>query len=66
MLLTIPDLLSAEQVASARELLDHAEWVDGKVTAGPQSARAKRNQQLLEGFRRRRNARRHDPDRAAA
>ena len=48
MLLTITDLLSAEQVASARELLDHAEWVDGKVTAGPQSARAKRNQQLLE------------------
>jgi PKHD-type hydroxylase len=49
MLLTIPDLLTAEQVSSARELLDKAEWVDGKVTAGPQSARAKRNQQLLEG-----------------
>src|SRR5687767_14946792 len=49
MLLTIPDLLSAEQVSSARELLDKAEWVDGKVTAGPQSARAKRNQQLPEG-----------------
>jgi PKHD-type hydroxylase len=49
MLLTIPDLLSAEQVSSARELLDKADWVDGKVTAGPQSARAKRNQQLPEG-----------------
>ena len=49
MLLTIPDLLSAEQVSSARELLDDAEWVDGKVTAGPQSARAKSNQQLPEG-----------------
>lgn len=49
MLLTIPDLLSAEQVSSAREMLDAAEWVDGKVTAGPQSARAKRNQQLPEG-----------------
>ena len=49
MLLTIPDLLSAEQVATARELLESAEWVDGKVTAGPQSARAKRNQQLPEG-----------------
>src|SRR4029450_4384013 len=46
MLLTIPDLLTAEQVSSARELLDRAEWVDGKVTAGPQSARAKKNQQL--------------------
>lgn len=49
MLLTIPDLLSAEQVAIARGLLESAEWVDGKVTAGPQSARAKRNQQLPEG-----------------
>ena len=41
MLLTIPDLLSAEQVSSVRELLDTADWVDGKVTAGPQSARAR-------------------------
>lgn len=49
MLLAIPDLLSAEQVASARELLGKAEWVDGKVTAGPQSARAKSNMQLPEG-----------------
>jgi len=49
MLLTISDLLSAEQVSTAREMLDKAQWVDGKVTAGPQSARAKRNQQLAEG-----------------
>ena len=49
MLLTIPDLLSANQVATARELLENAEWVDGKVTAGAQSARVKRNQQLPEG-----------------
>ena len=49
MLLTISDLLSAEQVSTAREMLDRAQWVDGKVTAGPQSARAKRNQQLAEG-----------------
>ena len=49
MLLTIPDLLSADQVAEARDLLEHAEWVDGRVTAGVQSARAKRNQQLPEG-----------------
>jgi PKHD-type hydroxylase len=49
MLLTIPDLLSADQVSSAREMLDAAEWIDGKVTAGVQSARAKRNQQLPEG-----------------
>src|SRR6187401_511744 len=49
MLLTIPDLLTAEQLSTARELLDRAEWIDGKATAGPQSARAKKNQQLPEG-----------------
>jgi PKHD-type hydroxylase len=49
MLLTIPDVLTSEQVATARTMLETAEWVDGKVTAGPQSARAKRNQQLPEG-----------------
>lgn len=49
MLLTIPDLLTADQVGAARELLDNARWVDGKVTAGPQSARAKLNMQLPEG-----------------
>jgi PKHD-type hydroxylase len=48
MLIQIPDVLSAEQVAHARHLLDHAEWVDGKVTAGHQSARAKNNMQLPE------------------
>jgi PKHD-type hydroxylase len=49
MLLTIPDVLTTEQLSTARALLETAEWVDGKVTAGPQSARAKRNQQLIEG-----------------
>jgi PKHD-type hydroxylase len=49
MLLAIPDLLNEEQIATARTLLQEAEWVDGKVTAGPQSARAKRNMQLPEG-----------------
>ncbi len=48
MLIQIPDVLSAEQVAHARRLLDEAEWVDGKVTAGHQSARAKNNMQLPE------------------
>jgi PKHD-type hydroxylase len=49
MLLAIPNVLNAEQVTSARALLNQAEWVDGKVTAGPQSARAKQNMQLPEG-----------------
>ena len=49
MLITIPDLLSPAQVAQARQILDAAEWVDGKVTAGHQSARAKDNMQIPEG-----------------
>jgi len=49
MLLAIPDVLSAEQAAQARKILDSAQWVDGKVTAGHQSAQVKDNQQLREG-----------------
>jgi PKHD-type hydroxylase len=49
MLLAIPDFLDRDQLAKARELLDGAEWIDGKVTAGPQSARTKNNMQLAEG-----------------
>jgi PKHD-type hydroxylase len=49
MLLPIPDVLTADQVLRARQLFDQAEWVDGRVTAGHQSARAKDNMQLPEG-----------------
>lgn len=49
MLLTIPDLLSKAQVAQCRTALDQAEWVDGNVTSGPQSALAKNNRQIPEG-----------------
>ena len=49
MLLPIPDVLTAEQVLRARKLFDEAEWVDGRVTAGYQSARAKDNMKLPEG-----------------
>jgi PKHD-type hydroxylase len=49
MLLAIPDVLSAEQASQARKILDSAQWVDGKVTAGHQSAEVKDNQQLREG-----------------
>jgi PKHD-type hydroxylase len=48
MLLHIPHVLTREQVGRARELLLQAEWVDGRVTAGPQSSRAKQNLQLRE------------------
>jgi PKHD-type hydroxylase len=48
MLLQIPDVLTADQVAQARRQLDAAAWVDGRVTAGHQSARVKHNVQLPE------------------
>jgi PKHD-type hydroxylase len=49
MLLPIPDVLKADQVLRARQLLAEADWVDGRVTAGHQSARTKDNMQLPEG-----------------
>ncbi len=48
MLLQIPDVLNAQQVAQCRQKLAEANWVDGKITAGHQSARAKDNMQLPE------------------
>jgi PKHD-type hydroxylase len=48
MLLTIPDVLTPEQVLRSRTLLEEADWVDGRVTAGHQSARNKDNMQLPE------------------
>jgi PKHD-type hydroxylase len=49
MLLAVPDVLTAEEVAEARHTLDAGEWVDGRATAGHQSARSKDNRQLPEG-----------------
>lgn len=49
MLLTIPDLLTREQVDQVRQKLPSAEWVDGRVTAGHQSLLAKDNMQIPEG-----------------
>ncbi|GAA4221134.1 PKHD-type hydroxylase [Sagittula marina] len=46
MLITIPDVLTKDEVAEFRHLLDAADWDDGKTTAGAQSARVKHNQQL--------------------
>ena len=46
MLIAIPDVLTAAQVADARKVLDAAEWVDGRVTAGHQGAHVKNNLQL--------------------
>jgi PKHD-type hydroxylase len=49
MLIRIPDVLSAEQVTHTRKVLDEADWTDGRVTAGHQSAKAKDNMQIPEG-----------------
>jgi PKHD-type hydroxylase len=48
MLLQIPDVLSPEQVAVARGLFEKATWVDGRISAGHQSAQVKRNSQIPE------------------
>jgi PKHD-type hydroxylase len=49
MLITIPDVLTADELAEARAALDAAEWIDGKVTAGYQAQSVKENLQLPEG-----------------
>jgi PKHD-type hydroxylase len=48
MLIAIPDLFDSEGVARLRAIIDAAEWVDGNVTSGHQSALAKNNEQLPE------------------
>lgn len=46
MLLHVANVLTAEEVAHCRARLDAAEWADGRITAGYQSAKAKHNLQL--------------------
>lgn len=46
MLLTLPEVLTREEVLHARDQLEHGGWNDGRITAGHQSARVKRNLQL--------------------
>jgi PKHD-type hydroxylase len=46
MLLCIPDVLSADDVAEIRSVIAGAEWEDGRSTAGSQSAMVKQNEQL--------------------
>lgn len=48
MLLTIPDVLTAEEAAAFRQALESAEWSDGRATAGYLSQRVKNNSQLRE------------------
>ena len=48
MLIAIPGIFPKPQVRELRTLLDSADWVDGKVTAGHQSAQNKFNSQIPE------------------
>ena len=48
MLIEVPGVLTHDELAAVRRTLDAADWVDGNVTSGPQSALAKHNQQLPE------------------
>ncbi len=46
MLLTIPDILSADDLRRARDLIADAPWGDGRDSAGSQAAQVKNNEQL--------------------
>lgn len=46
MLITLDDILSRDEVADFRAILERADWQDGRATAGAQSAEIKRNAQI--------------------
>jgi PKHD-type hydroxylase len=48
LLLQIPGVLTAHELAHCQRLLASAAWIDGRVTAGHQSAQVKHNRQLAE------------------
>jgi PKHD-type hydroxylase len=48
-LICIPQVLKKAEVALFRRTMDAAEWIDGRGTAGAQSATVKHNMQLPEG-----------------
>ncbi|SEI12694.1 Fe2+-dependent dioxygenase [Paracoccus alkenifer] len=46
MLITIPDLLTPEELAYMRQILEGTSWVDGRTTAGDQAVKVKNNLQV--------------------
>lgn len=48
MLITIDDVLTPDELSTARAVLQRSSWSDGQITAGLQAAKAKNNQQLAE------------------
>ena len=48
MLVHIPEVLTPDEVRYCRDVMRRADWADGRITAGHQSAQVKRNLQLPE------------------
>lgn len=48
MMLHIPQVLTPDQVQRCREVMERADWIDGRATAGHQAVQVKRNLQLPE------------------
>lgn len=48
MLVHIPQVLTAQQVVHCRKVLEQTPWVDGNITSGEMSAKAKTNLQVPE------------------
>ena len=48
MIVQVPHVLTPEEIAHCREVMTRASWIDGRVTAGHQSAVVKHNRQLAE------------------
>jgi PKHD-type hydroxylase len=48
MIVQVPNILNPEQIARCRESMNRATWIDGRITAGHQSAAVKDNRQLPE------------------
>lgn len=48
MIVQVPNVLNPEQLARCRTVMNRATWIDGRVTAGHQSAAVKYNRQLPE------------------
>lgn len=46
MLVTIADVLTSEELAHIRRVLETTDWVDGRASAGDQAARVKHNLQV--------------------
>src|SRR4029077_13499709 len=49
MMIHLPNVVTSAQVARSRDVMENTAWVDGRVTAGHQSAKVKNNLQLPEG-----------------